>query len=113
MCRTLHSCKEVTCDEKDSLFSHSHVVAQVFGNGGYIEGPDDRGEAPLPPGPGEFEVKLYVENVSALAGLQAALEFVGSAGPSDDFNIAAGGTTEFQGHKITLNRLPSIAVFSR
>jgi len=53
----------------------------------YIEGPDDRGEAPLPPGPGEFQVDVYAENMLWWTGLRGVLDFTGPGGASNAFQL--------------------------
>ena len=53
-----------------------------------IKGPVERGEGPLPPGPGEFDVDIYVSGVTSFAGMNSQLDFVGADGKKTGFTIA-------------------------
>jgi hypothetical protein len=76
-----------------------------------IEGPDDRGEGPLPPGDGEFTVDIYAEDMPGFAAFQTVLTFSGALGPAHGFWIAFGGPPmPFMGMKVVHNAefLPEI-----
>jgi len=75
-----------------------------------LEGPDQRGEQALPAGVGEFKIDIYVENMAAFAGFQAAMDFARQGGSSHALPIALAGTPEFGGLKVTWNHelLPDV-----
>ncbi|NQT21568.1 MAG: hypothetical protein HQ592_17825, partial [Planctomycetes bacterium] len=82
-----------------------HRVQAVYRRMGsvYIEGPDDRGEGPLPIGGGEFTVDIYAEDMLDFAGFNMALEFALNDA-IDNFPIAMGGPVQpFAGMKIIRN----------
>jgi len=70
-----------------------------------IEGPCERGEAPLPPGGGTFAVDVYAENVTGVVVVQLAFEFADSSGVSyPGFLISTeGGDPRFGGLAVTYN----------
>ncbi len=56
------------------------VISSAFGGALIFEGPDQRGEGPLPPGPGRFKINVYAEGILGVAACSTTFSFFGPEG---------------------------------